>query len=281
MNTSNIDARFAEAFTQVTQLASPVEELSGQIVERAASHVSQNEPSRRNQTRRNRLRALSLIAAVTILGGTIAVAQAESLRELFGTDESRPANQIKAMQEPDLPLDMTSFQEPATSTEFQDSALKSFVRHSLAASDPGRWGEPLESYARVLLTETGPDGATFELAAMPTTIGNVCLAWAQPDFTNGSTCIEQLDAVSPISVAPVSRQAHVGSAPAFSSMVVFGLTLDRVASVVVHLEDGASEAAAMGKNAYLWRGTTNRAPVSLEAVMTDGTSKSIAMPQAL
>lgn len=253
-----IDAVVREAFEATMPSDTDVQQRSEHMLRelRLASPM----PARRG---RRHLIPRMVFAAVGCLAGaaTLAIAQ-PGLGFLFGDDERDPANQVKALAEPDSPVDMSVFNDVSPEAK-PDVKLASMLKVAPALRDT--WGEPMPTYARKLLSQAG----RVYIAGMPTTEGFVCIAfivWSDV----GSTCIEELSLADPASVTAIAHNDR---------SAVLGLVIDEVTSVTVRTSAGMFERAALGRNAYFWDGAGARAQ-SLRIELRDGSviQRSVAAP---
>lgn len=253
---NDIDARMTDALDAITANMQDEQRLADDIVARTRSA----EPKASQRSRRPvAIVAIgfALVAATT----TAALGAGGQLRQWFGNDPAAPANKVQALQGAGDSLDMSAFDGEHANYDDPKAALAMWLSIADQTQEAGKDGTSINEAARTLLTaHTDSALGVIQIAAVPTTSGNVCIAFHTAD-PSGTTCIERLDADAPASATLVG---------AGDATTVLGLRLDNVDAVSIRTEDGSLQPATLGPNSYVWTGTVDNNAVSLQAHTSEG-----------
>lgn len=213
-------------------------------------------PARRRGWRHGTRGLVAIAAAIVSLSSAAWAAQQESVQELIGVDESRPADRMEVFDE----------DEPAAGTRGTSRWIREMVE---SASTFPSVTEVDPTELRHLLTYRRGD-LVVHVRAAPSENGQACLFVEVVGRSGGASCGGGMRFNGHVSVG-TQRDIRMGT-------LVIGMADDDVRRIGIRLSDGRTVDALLRRNAFVFHmppgGPMTR---GLQLELTDGSTVEVAM----
>lgn len=250
-----------------------------------SSHSAPRPATNRLRIKRARPRSMAIaMASVLVVTAAAAAAQTDAVRGIF-TSDTPSAKRMEAFSITGTPTGTKTaatkvpkiVQEQLNALYTRDDDLHRVLPGS--GIDPSgrppsmeqRFGTLAPDDETEALLDDTWNGRKVGVYARSTSKGAVCsVNYVQGTGESASSCFASFfDIDAPIAVNGTLRSDANG----VSNAVMFGLAADEVTGVTVHLENGKTEEALMGTNAFYWdQSKSHSAPVELDVHFDNGTS---------